>query len=60
MRRLGVLLCALCFGFGCASDSDKEWAEFWKDVRGENMQMKYDNLGRQGVSDPPTPTKSRD
>jgi hypothetical protein len=45
MKRLGwlCLLSLLFFGSGCASDSSKaEWREFWKDVRGDNMQMKGD------------------
>jgi hypothetical protein len=45
MKRLGllclvsILFCAL----GCASDSSKaEWREFFKDLRGDNMQMRSD------------------
>ena len=50
MKRLGVLLCvllcALAFGLGCASDSTKgQWDEFWKDLRGDNMQMHNDFSG---------------
>jgi hypothetical protein len=41
MKRLCLVICALCLGLGCASEGNKEqWAEFWKDVRGENMQMR--------------------
>jgi hypothetical protein len=43
MKRLGVLLCALFLGIGCASDGNKgEWDEFWKDLRGDNMKMRND------------------
>lgn len=38
---LVVLVC-----MGCASDSSKgQWDEFWKDVRGENMEMRNDFSG---------------
>jgi hypothetical protein len=42
MRRLCVLLCALVAVAGCASDGSgkSQWDEFWKDLRGENMEMK--------------------
>jgi hypothetical protein len=30
--------CVLLLGLGCASDKG-QWDEFWKDVRGDNMQM---------------------
>jgi hypothetical protein len=46
MKRLGVLLCALFVALafsGCASDGKKgQWDDFWKDVRGDNMEMKSD------------------
>ncbi len=45
MRRLCVLLCALftLASAGCASEGSKaQWDEFWKDVRGDNMQMRDD------------------
>ena len=49
MKRLGVLMCVLCgllFSPGCASDGDKaQWADFWRDVRGDNMKMKSDFSG---------------
>ena len=41
MLRLCVLCCALLFTCGCASDP--QWAEFWKDVRGDNMKMRYNS-----------------
>jgi hypothetical protein len=41
MKRLWLLLCALLLCVGCTADGDKaQWDEFWKDVRGENMQMR--------------------
>jgi hypothetical protein len=46
MKRLCVLLCALVGTLavsGCASEGHKgQWDEFWKDVRGDNMEMKTD------------------
>jgi hypothetical protein len=40
MKRLCLLFCVL-LGSGCASDADKaQWAAFWKDLRGENMEMR--------------------
>jgi hypothetical protein len=48
MKCARVLLCALLFGLaGCAGDGDKDqWKEFWKDVRGDNMKMRNDVLGK--------------
>ena len=41
MRRLWLLGCALVFCAGCAAGGDKaKWDEFWKDLRGDNMQMR--------------------
>ena len=41
MKRLCVLLCALLFGFGCATGSDEAmWDGALKDLRGDNMQMR--------------------
>jgi hypothetical protein len=47
MKRLRVFLCALfALSFacaGCASEGGKaQWDDFWKDVRGDNMQMRDD------------------
>jgi len=41
MKRLCLLVCALCLGLGCASEADRaQWNEVWKDARGDNMQMR--------------------
>jgi hypothetical protein len=41
MRRLCVLVLAMFLGVGCAAEGQKgQWDEFWKDVRGDNMQMR--------------------
>jgi hypothetical protein len=42
MRRLFLFALALllCCG-GCAADADKaQWNEVWRDLRGDNMQMR--------------------
>jgi hypothetical protein len=52
MKRLGVLALALLFGLGCAGDGDKgQWDDFWRDLRGDNMQMKSDGaaIGGWGI-----------
>ena len=41
MIRSCVLVCALFFGLGCASEDDKAmWEGAMKDLRGDNMQMR--------------------
>jgi hypothetical protein len=41
MKRLCLLFCALAVCLGCATEGDKgQWDDFWKDVRGDNMQMR--------------------
>ena len=41
MKRLWWLLGALILCAGCASDGKKsDWDDFWKDLRGDNMEMK--------------------
>jgi hypothetical protein len=47
MTRFLMLVCALLFGAaGCAADGDKDpWAEFKKDLRGDNMKMRSDFSG---------------
>ena len=52
MKRLWVLLCALLFCAGCASDGNQgQWDEFWKDARGDNMKMRNDFAGPRGIDD---------
>jgi hypothetical protein len=59
MKRLGVLLCALLLASGCAGDGH-QWDDFWKDLRGDNMQMRGDSWGRTGADEAPRPLKVRD
>lgn len=41
MKRCLLLMC-LVAGTGCSTTKDKaEWADAMKDLRGENMQMRY-------------------
>jgi hypothetical protein len=41
MTRLVVIFCSTLLCLGCAGDSDKaQWNDFWKDLRGDNMQMR--------------------
>ena len=41
MRRLCLLAGVLLVGLGCSADGNKgQWDEFWKDLRGDNMQMR--------------------
>jgi hypothetical protein len=41
MLRLGLLICALLFLSGCASDAGNgSWEGVWKDLRGDNMQLR--------------------
>jgi hypothetical protein len=57
MNRLGLLLCAMLFCAGCASDGDQgSWDEVWKDLRGDNMQMRNDF----STGDRPVPARLRD
>jgi hypothetical protein len=55
MRRFWGICCALVFCLGCTSDgSDNgQWNEFWKDLRGDNMKMRYDFTGKKKTEDPP-------
>jgi hypothetical protein len=53
MRRLCVLAFALLFGLGCATEeTKKQWDEAWKDLRGDNMEMKSDGgaIGGWGIN----------
>jgi hypothetical protein len=56
-----VFALVLLAGFGCALGDRAQWEEVWKDLRGDNMQMKmhYDD-GPEGMSDRPFLTKPRD
>jgi hypothetical protein len=41
MKRLCLLLGLVLFGAGCSSDANKgQWADFWRDLRGDNQQMR--------------------
>jgi hypothetical protein len=52
MPRFCVLLCAVFLGLGCASDDDKgQWDAFWKDLRGDNMQMRSGLSGMNNSAD---------
>jgi hypothetical protein len=52
MKRFCVLVSVVFFALGCASDADKsQWDAFWKDLRGENMQMKGSLSGMQEWQD---------
>jgi hypothetical protein len=57
MRRLGPLFCALLCLSGCASDAGNgSWEGVWKDLRGDNMQMR----GFSGMNAPPRPPRADD
>jgi len=58
MKRLGVLLCALLFASGCASDGC--WDEFWKDLRGDNMKMRGFGGGTSDAEERLAPSGSKD
>jgi hypothetical protein len=54
MKYLCVLVSALLFGAGCASDSDRaKWDDALKDLRGDNMQMHSNFSGATGMGDHP-------
>jgi hypothetical protein len=61
MKGLGLLVCALIFAPGCASEGGKSpWDDFWKDLRGDNMEMKCDFTGSKGLADSPAQQRARD
>jgi hypothetical protein len=61
MKRLCVFAIIACLGFGCAADGDKgQWDEFWKDLRGDNMKMRYGRPSSEGISDAQARTKADD
>jgi hypothetical protein len=54
MRRLCVLTLALFLGTGCVTDADrKQWQEAWRDLRGDNMEMKSSGsaIGGWGINE---------
>ena len=58
MKGFLVLCSALLFCIGCASENDPgKWDELWKDLRGDNMQMRS-NFTQTGVLDDRATTKS--
>ena len=61
MKRLCLGLCVLLFALGCSSDGDKgKWDDFWKDVRGDNMQMRGAFSGMKDMDDRSPQTKAHD
>jgi hypothetical protein len=61
MKRLGILLCALCAQVGCASDADRAaWNEALKDARGDNMVLKNDFIGSKGWEGQAATVRPRD
>ena len=60
MKGLGLLVCALIFAPGCASEGGKSpWDDFWKDLRGDNMQMKSDFTGSRDLLETPAQERAR-
>jgi hypothetical protein len=50
MIRRCLILLTLLLCSGCSSDGDKgSWSEFWKDLRGDNMQMRYSSPALSGM-----------
>lgn len=59
MRRLWLLGGVLVIGLGCSADGDKgQWDEFWKDLRGDNMQMRSNFSDAMTADGPSAKTKS--
>jgi hypothetical protein len=55
-----LLLPAVLLGLGCAADGNKaQWDEVLKDLRGDNMQMRTNFSGIDGIDDHPVQPKSR-
>lgn len=58
MRRWRVLGFGLALVLGCSSDGQKDqWEEFYKDLRGDNMKMQWDNPA---TMDRPAAKKTQD
>jgi hypothetical protein len=55
MMRVSAFVVVLFIAAGCATEGDKaQWNEFWKDLRGDNMQMQSDKqLGARSASSKP-------
>jgi hypothetical protein len=61
MRRLGVLLGVLVLVGGCSGDGRRgQWDDFWKDLRGDNMQMRSGMRSPLDDGDRPPPLRSGD
>jgi hypothetical protein len=59
MTRLGMLVCVLFFGIGCACEGPKEqWAIFKKDMS-DDIILKSDFTQTREPSDSTAPTKPR-
>jgi hypothetical protein len=57
MKRLCMLALVLFLCPGCAKDQD-QWADFWRDVNGDNMKMR--NEGSMFSDAPPLRAPSHD
>jgi hypothetical protein len=54
MKHFCVLICALLFGVGCATEDDRaKWNDALKDLRGDNMQMRNNFSGTTEMGDHP-------
>jgi hypothetical protein len=58
--RYWYVLVVLLLGLGCAADDKGQWDEFWKDVRGENMKMRYDGWTKDESGSRPPSASSHD
>lgn len=55
MRRLCALAVVAVLSLGCATEGQKgQWDEFWKDLRGDNMEMR--GWSTQSRPAPPKPS----
>jgi hypothetical protein len=55
-----MLAVIVSLSFGCAADDKGKWDEFWKDVRGDNMKMRYDGWSKEENGSRPASTGSHD